>query len=119
MTVTQQEQHTEFELTGLGIGTFTFNATSTGTNGDIFNFCPDSSFVGCTSEGFADFSSPLNLPAMAIPASGNLFIETAPRFEQANSYTVTVNTQPTPEPSTIAMAGLGLATLLSLSRKKR
>jgi hypothetical protein len=119
VNVTQNQQQSWFELIGLGPGTFTFSATSNGSNGDLFNFCSDATFLSCISEGFASSSAPLNLPAMAIPASGDLFVHTTPRFEQANSYTVTVNTQGAPEPSTIAMAGLGLAALVSLSRKKR
>ena len=121
VTVSQTAQNTWFELTGLGLGTFTFNATSDGTNGDLFNFCTDATFSVCTAEGAATSTSPLNLLATPVPADGNLFVHTTPGFEQANSYSVTVNTQApqVPEPSTIAMAGWGLATLITLSRKKR
>ena len=122
ISVTQDEQSAWFELTGLGSGTFTFSATtaSEGSNGDFFFFCPDASFAGaCQNVGFTASGSPLNLPPIAIPESGNLFITSSPRFEQANSYTVTVTTQPTaaPEPSTVAMEGLGLAALTLLARK--
>jgi hypothetical protein len=121
VTVSQTQSNTWFELTGLGLGTLTFDATSTGTLGDSFNFCTDATFLSCAPEGSASLSAPLNLPSMAIPGSRNLFIHTTPVSEQANSYTVTVNTQApqVPEPSTSAMAGLGLATLITLSRKKR
>ena len=119
--VTQNQSNTWFELTGLGLGTFTFEATSSGNLGDNFNFCTDATFLTCTLEGVASSSAPLNLPTTAIPGSGNLFVHTTPVSEQANSYSVTVTTQApqVPEPSTIAMAGLGLATLVTLSRKKR
>lgn len=111
---------TEFELTGLGAGTFIFDATAV-NGGDVFNIFGDANFSIPVEPlgGFADSTTPLHYSPILIPASGDLFIRTSEHFESANAYTVTVQTQAAPEPSTIAAAGLGLATLLSLRRKKR
>ena len=114
---------TEFELTGLGTGMFIFDATAV-NGGDVFNIFGDANFsipvepLGGVADSLTP-GGPLQYGPTLIPASGDLFIRTSEHFESANAYTVTVQTQAAPEPSTIAAAGLGLATLLSLRRKKR
>jgi len=126
VNASESGQMTEFELSALGIGTFTLDlAIDTANNlGDTISVFSDSSFSASSLIESGSASStlspgPLGLASIPIPTSGNLFIQTKPNSESSNSFTVTVNTQGAPEPSTIAMAGLGLATLITLSRKKR
>jgi MYXO-CTERM domain-containing protein len=107
------------ELTGLGTGTFTVDVVDTegGTAGaSIFN-SGDTNLGGpspLSTSVHADFAS------QTIPVDGDLVIELTSLGESANFYTVTVDTTAaTPEPGTIATAGLGLAGAVALARRRR
>ncbi len=118
---TQNQQPSELELSGLGSGTFVITATSDGTIGDFIRVYNSSCFAGaCFIESNSfDSVSPASLMPEPIPASGDLFVLIQPNGAEGNDFSITVTTSgggtsSVPEPSTAALAGLGLTAALAL-----
>jgi hypothetical protein len=117
----------EFELTGLGSGTYTVSAITTGAQGFLGEFlyiATDSGFSNLVvNDEFFSGTGPLSVPVATIPADGDLYFKVQHGNESADSFSVAVTTTAAPggvpEPSTLAMAGLGLAGALALGRKRR
>ena len=109
-----------FELTGLGAGTFTVTASTSGSGMGSVSVLTDANVVVGGPTGISNGVS-ASFGSFSIPSDGNIVVELQDLGERSTPYTVTVNTlsSSTPEPSTIATVGLGLAGALALSRKRR
>lgn len=112
-----------FEFTGLvGGGTFSLTATATGgaTYSDNITVLSDTGATIapaiCCSSFFSGF--PATFSSQLIPADGNIVVKISPS-EGGGAYTVDL-TAPlaTPEPSTLGVVGLALASALGIRRKR-
>jgi hypothetical protein len=124
-----------WELTGLGVGNYMISAyadppVSENVAGAVAPTVYGDLYVSSTSSFSGDIvddaelgqSSSIVLSTTVIPANGDLFFTVAlPQGAQNNQFGVTVTTTApsTPEPSTVATTGLGLAGALALWRKRR
>ena len=121
---TQTGVASEWEINGLGSGTFTITASSDGLTGDYLRVYSASCFAGaCFIESNTlDNAGPTNFISKPIPATGDLFFLIQPNSED-NDFSVSVTTtggsSSAPEPSTIALVGLGLASAATVLRKRR
>lgn len=121
---TQTGFDSEWEISGLGTGTFTITASSDGLTGDYLRVYSASCFVGaCFIESNTlDNAGLTNFISRPIPATGDLFFLIQPNSED-NDFSVSVTTtggsSSAPEPSTIALVALGLASAAMIPRKRR